>query len=184
VGKFQPSIKAGALFPQAARTSFVDITRSRYQGMVERMKKKKIPPPPFDLEQFRADVVGVMGGTEDGVIQCRYCLRWFTLQEIAVDHGTPLSRGGSAGLDNLDYPCAADNKRKGSLTVAEYQELLAFLNTKHPLMRANVLSRLERADALAAGARRAQMLSAKIQKMSQGREPENKRAPDADLGEF
>ena len=84
-----PSVKAGALFPQAARSSFVELTGSRYRSMVDRLAKKKLPPVPFTLEEFRADVLSVMGGNQDGPLQCRYCLRWFTLQEIAIDHGTP-----------------------------------------------------------------------------------------------
>lgn len=157
----KPRLHGGILFPKMARTSFVDLTRSRYEGMRARMVKKGFPPPPFDLEQFRADVVSVMGGNEDGVIICRYCRRAFTLQETAVDHAIPLSRGGSAGLDNMDYPCKADNDRKGSMTVGEYEALLAYLDTIHPLARQDVLSRLEKAVKLAAGARRAQMLIAR-----------------------
>lgn len=156
------SLTGGILFPKIARTSFVDLTRSRYDNMCRRMEKKKLPPPPFDLEQFRADVVSVMGGNEDGVIVCRYCNRPFTLQETAVDHATPLSRGGSAGLENLDYPCRQCNNRKGSLTVAEYSYLLECLERMHPLARQDVLSRLEKANALAAGARRAQMMAATL----------------------
>ncbi len=158
----KPCVQGGILFPKIARTSFVDATRSRYQNMCARMEKKKFPPPPFDLEQFRADVTRAMGGNEDGALQCRYCHRWFTLQETAVDHATPLSRGGSAELGNLDYPCKQCNDRKGSLTVDEYMGLLAYLDTVHPLARQDVLSRLEKANALAAGARRAQMLAAKL----------------------
>jgi len=159
----KPSLPGRVLFPKMARTSFVDVTRSRYQSMCDRMKKKKYPPPPFDLEQFRTDVLGVMGGNEDGALQCRYCHRWFTLAETAVDHATPLSRGGSAGLDNLDYPCQACNNRKGSLTVAEYEGLLAYLETMHPLARQDVLSRLEKAVKLAASVRRSQILARKAE---------------------
>lgn len=126
------SIQAGILFPKAARTSFLDLTRSRYESMRARMAKKKLPELPFDLEEFRADVVKVMGGTEDGAIQCRYCNRFFTLQDAAVDHAIPLSRGGSAGLDNIDYPCKQDNDRKGSMTMQEYTDLLKFLDGVHP----------------------------------------------------
>ncbi len=158
----RPKLKGGSLFPKMARTSFVDLTRSRYDGMSRRMKKKKLPPLPFTVEEFRSDAVGVMGGKEDGAIECRYCHRFFTLAETAVDHAIPLSRGGSAGLDNLDYPCKQCNDRKGSLTVGEYEGLLAYLETVHPLARQDVLSRLEKAVKLAAGDRRAKMLAAKL----------------------
>jgi len=76
----------------------------------------------------------------------------FALDGIAVDHAKPLSRGGSAGLENIDYPCRADNYRKGAMTMQEYGSLLAFLETQHPLMRQDVLSRLEKAVQLASGA--------------------------------
>jgi hypothetical protein len=109
---------------------------------------------PFTLEEFRADVLSVTK-TEDGPIQCRYCKHWFVLDDVAVDHADPLSRGGSSALDNLDYPCHPCNDRKGSLTSAEYNRLLEFLES--PFMRfarRDILSRLEKANALAAGMRR------------------------------
>lgn len=162
MARFHPSVKAGALFPQAGRTSFNDLTRSRYAGMCARFEKKQIPPPPFSLDQFRADILSVMGDKEDGVILCRYCNRYFTIEDIAVDHATPLSRGGSAALDNIDYPCKSDNNRKGSMSMNEYAQLLSFLETVHPLMRKDILSRLEKANSLAASARRGIMLASKL----------------------
>jgi hypothetical protein len=119
--------------------------------MVERLKKKKLPPLPFTLEEFRQDMLSVMGGKEDGPIICRYCHQFFTIDGVAVDHAKPLSRGGDADLSNLDYPCRADNYRKGSMTMQEYGSLLSFLDTQHPLMRQDVLSRLEKAIQLASG---------------------------------
>jgi hypothetical protein len=120
--------------------------------MVERLKRKKLPPLPFTLDEFRADILSVMGGKQDGAVVCRYCKMAFALDGIAVDHAKPLSRGGSAGLENIDYPCRADNYRKGAMTMQEYGSLLAFLETQHPLMRQDVLSRLEKAVQLASGA--------------------------------
>lgn len=159
----KPNLKAGALFQQDAHTTFMTITGSRYRNMVLRCQKKKLPRPSFTLEEFRRDLLdNVMGGKEDAPICCRYCHRWFTLAEVATDHGMPLSRGGSTGLENLDYPCGPDNDRKGSLSVSEYKALLAYLDTLHPLARQDVLSRLQRANALAAGARRARGLMAEL----------------------
>jgi hypothetical protein len=65
----------------------------------------------------------------------------------------PLSRGGSVELDNIGFPCAKCNSRKGSMTPTEFMLLLKFLETGMPLARQDVLSRLEKANALAAGAR-------------------------------
>jgi len=141
-----------SLFPESAHKEFYDVTRARYSGMVERLKKKKLPPLNFTLEEFRADILNVMGGKEDGAIQCRYCRNYFTIGEIAVDHARPLSRNGSTGLDNMDYPCRPCNHKKGSLTHIEFQKLLEFLDKELPLGRQDVLSRLEKAVKLAAGA--------------------------------
>jgi 5-methylcytosine-specific restriction endonuclease McrA len=175
----KPSLKAGALFPQAARSSFVALSGSRYHSMVDRAQKKKILPPPFTLEQFREHLVKAMGGKEDGAFQCRYCRRWFTFQEIAIDHAVPLSRGGGQGLENLDFPCQPCNQRKGSLAPAVYLRLLDFLETWHPLDRQDVLSRLEKANKLAAMARRGQMLAAKLE----GKAPKKEKPlPSDDLG--
>jgi len=181
------SIKAGTLFPKEAHKSWMEITGSRYRSMCERLKKKGLPAPTFNLYEFRQDILSVQGGNDDGPIQCRYCNRWFTLAECDVDHGTPLGRGGSSGLDNLDYPCAQDNDRKGGLTVAEYTALLAYLNTVHPLARQDVLSRLEKANALAAGAARARYLAAKLHGIEKGAKPRNQKAPETyfpELDEF
>jgi hypothetical protein len=184
----KPSLKAGSLFPQDAHTTFMTITGNRYRNMVLRCQKKGLPKPSFTLEDFRRDLLdNVLGGNEDAPIQCRYCLRWFTLAEVDVDHGTALSRGGPTGLDNIDYPCAQDNDRKGSLSVAEYKDLLAYLEKIHPLARQDVLSRLEKANALAAGAARARFLAAKLQAIEKGAKPRNQKAPEtyfSELDEF
>jgi hypothetical protein len=157
--RIKASIKGGALFKAETRVDFLTVTASRYGSMRDRLKRKKLPPPPFTLEQFRADVLGVMGGKKDGAVQCRYCLGWFTIGQLAVDHATPLSRGGSLALENLDYPCQPCNDRKGSLTLDEYKALLAFLGTLHPTARQDVLKRLEGHNKLAAGLRRSIVLA-------------------------
>lgn len=171
----KPSLKAGTLFPQDAHTSFMTITGSRYRGMLARLERKGLPAPSFTLAEFRDDLLqNVMGGREDAPIQCRYCRRWFTLAEVDVDHGTALSRGGSTGLENIDYPCAQDNDRKGSLDVAEYKALLAYLESCHPLARQDILSRLEKANKLAASAARARGLMAELERIRRGGKPKAK----------
>ena len=145
-------VGTGVLFPKNAHDEFMSVTRTRYSSMADRLKRKKLPPIAFTLDEFRADILSVMGGNEGGGLECRYCKQIFTIDGIAVDHAKPLSRGGSAGLDNIDYPCRADNYRKGAMTMQEYGSLLAFLEIQHPLMRQDVLSRLEKAVQLASGA--------------------------------
>ena len=171
------TIKAGTLFWTERDREFMELTSSRYSSMVARLKKKKPPIlPPFTLNELRQDAKSVMGDKADGAIKCRYCQGWFTLAETALDHATPISRGGSLGLENLDYPCGPCNDRKGSLTVVEYLALLAFLGTQHPLARQDVLARLQRANALAQGARRAIVQLKKLK--------ETKKAPDSELAPF
>ena len=148
----------GILFANKAKSGFLSLTGSRYDGMVTRIAKKKLPPLPFTKEEFRAHVLAALGGYDDGAVQCRYCRGFFTLQDLAVDHAKPLSRGGSPGLDNLEYPCKPCNDRKGSMSPDEFLALLAFLETI-PLARIDVLKRLEQSVKLAAGARRAVMLA-------------------------
>ena len=150
----------GILFGNKAKRGFLSLTGSRYDGMVTRLAKKKLPPLPFTKEEFRAHVLAALGGYDDGAIQCRYCRGFFTLADLAVDHAKPLSRGGSAGLDNLEYPCKSCNDRKGSMSPDEYLRLLAFLETI-PLARIDVLKRLEQSVKLAASARRGIMLASK-----------------------
>jgi hypothetical protein len=149
----------GILFANKAKSGFLALTGSRYDSMVTRMAKKKLPPLPFTKAEFRAHVLAALGGFDDGAIQCRYCRGFFTLTDLAGDHAKPLSRGGSAGLDNLEYPCKACNDRKGSMTPDEFLALLEFLDTRIPLARIDVLKRLGQSVKLAAGARRAVMLA-------------------------
>lgn len=142
----------GSLFPKNAHDEFMSVTRARYSSMVDRMKRKKLPPLPFTLEEFRADILSVMGGKEDGSLECRYCKGRFSIDGIAVDHYKPLSKNGSLGLENIDYPCRPCNNRKGSTHPADFVKLLAFLETI-PLSRIDILKRLEQSVSLAAGAR-------------------------------
>jgi hypothetical protein len=149
MSKGKKNAKIGLLFD--VHSNFMAISGQRYDSMSTRLKKKGFPSTPFTKEEFRADMLNVLGG-ENGSAQCRYCHGFFTIEGIAVDHANPLSRGGSIGLENLDYPCRPCNNRKGELTVDEFTKLLAFLETI-PLARISILKRLEQSVSLAAGAR-------------------------------
>jgi len=135
-----------------AKSEFIRISGQRYDAMKVRLVKKGIPPLTFSKDQYRAHIFLAMNSSYDGVLQCRYCHHYFTFAEVAIDHAVPLSRGGSIGLENLEFPCKADNNRKGSLTPTEFLALLGFLETI-PLGRQDVLKRLETSVQLAAGAR-------------------------------
>ena len=68
-----------------------------------------------------ADILSVMGGNEGGGLECRYCKANLSHPDgIVVDHAKPLSREDRQDSDNIDYPCRADNYRKGAMTMQEY----------------------------------------------------------------
>jgi hypothetical protein len=119
---------------------------------------KRLGGLPFTMDEFRQDILSVLSnGMKDGVVQCRYCKGFFTIAEIAADHANPLSRGGSLGLDNIDYPCINCNRAKGSMRPEVFLKLIAFLETEIPESRTDVLGRLSKAISLAVAARRSQV---------------------------
>lgn len=156
--RIKASVKGGALFKAETRVDFLTVTSRMYGHMKDRPVIKAAGGVPFTLEQFRQDVLSVMG-TKDGVLQCRYCRGHFTIGEVAADHAIPLSRAGGFGLDNLDYPCRNCNQAKGSMKPQEFTDLIEFLERKLPDARTDVLGRLAKAVSLAAAARRAQTLA-------------------------
>lgn len=140
-----------SLFKKDAHARFMETTGARYNSMKARVKAKLHLELPFSLEEFRADVLKVMGGFEDGVLTCRYCTGIFPVEEIAADHALPISRGGGPELSNIDYPCITCNQAKESLTPDEFIKLLRFLDTEIPLAKTNILARLQKAISLAIG---------------------------------
>lgn len=155
--RFRASVIAGVLFKGEARVDFLTITGRKYDDMRKRPAIKKAGGLPFTKDEFRRDVLAVLGGKKDGASQCRYCGGFFVVSELAADHAVPLSRGGGFGLDNIDYPCINCNRAKGSMTPDEFLNLLRFLEAEIPLARTDVLGRLAKAVSLAVAARRAQM---------------------------
>lgn len=59
--------------------------------------------------------------------RCIYCRS--LLQGFHIDHKTPVSRGGSNEIDNLQLLCADCNLRKSSLTHEEFLERLPAAST-------------------------------------------------------
>jgi hypothetical protein len=144
-------IGAGNLFPENAKSIFLQVTGERYQSMLERVRRKGYPGLPFDKDAFRECVLKALGGHYDGFLRCRYCNGYFSLEQAAVDHAVALARGGGIELDNLEFPCAPCNWRKGKMKPEEYLALLGFLDTKIPLAKTDVLERLEKAVQMARG---------------------------------
>lgn len=132
---------------------FTDTTRSRYDLLCKRMKKKGYDAMPFTVEQYRKHCLAALGGRFDAAIRCRYCRRILALADTVGDHAIPLSRGGSPDLSNIELTCAEDNDRKGGMRPEEYEALLEFVDREMPLARTDIMARLQKATKLAAGLR-------------------------------
>lgn len=96
---------------------------------------------PFTVAEFRRWVQAQEVCT--GVVRCRACRAYITFFTAGLDHSYPVSRGGSIDLDNLnlDY-CQDCNRKKGSLTIEEFDALLAVLDGFPTEAKKDVLDRL------------------------------------------
>lgn len=159
-------VGSGSLFQDDSHRLFVSLSGSRYDAMCDRLERKKLPPLAFSKTQFRAKILELMGGKEDGVVRCRYCLSFFGIKDISADHAIPLSRGGSTDLHNLEFPCKQCNLRKGNCKPDEFLALLAFLETI-PFARIDILKRLEISVQLAAGQRSTAAVVGKLKSTGQ-----------------
>jgi len=104
---------------------------------------------PFTLDEFRTWAkVQLFNGTFDRTVPCSYCNRPLNIKTIRFDHLVPVSRGGSAGLDNLAPSCSDCNAEKGILLPEEYRALDAWLfNNLSPQSYQNVKRKLRTGDA-------------------------------------
>ncbi len=183
---------SGSLFPKDAHGRFIELTGSRYDAMMARLMRKKLilkDRAPFTKDHFRAHLLAAMNGQEDGFVRCHYCLSFFGIQDISVDHEVPLSRGGSVGLDNIGYPCARCNKRKGAMNPREFLTLLDFLERELPYARQDILDRLEKAVGFAQTFSQQQAVIGDLRKsgawaQAQKERRERKKAKESGLGRF
>lgn len=179
----------GLLFQDDAKKRFIEITGQRFDALAVRLKKKGLPPMDFTKDDLRDHVLKALGGKYDGFVQCVYCRGFFTLADVAFDHERPLAKGGGSGIDNIGFPCAACNARKGKMTPKEYLDLLEFLETKLPLARTDVLERLEKAVSLARGFTSNAAVINELKKSgdwqrAQKVRRDNKKAKESGLGKF
>jgi hypothetical protein len=92
---------------------FMRRTLSIYNGMKKRAAELgKV----FDLtlDELRNGMKPWIGS------ECIYCDARLTINNITVDHSTPISRGGTFGLENLDFPCKPCNWQKGIMCAGEF----------------------------------------------------------------
>jgi hypothetical protein len=160
--------------------------------MMERLVKKKLivkEKPPFTCDQYREQLLAAMNGKEDGFVQCRYCRGFAGIKDISSDHAKPLDRGGSFGLDNLEFICKRCNAVKGKLNPEELVLLMEFLEKTIPLARMDILNRLEMSVQLVTGARSQAPIIKVLKergdwKKVQDQRKADKRAKEAGLGAF
>ena len=85
------------------------------------------------------------------IVRCPYSNKLITFDTCDIDHKIPLSRGGTASLDNLVACDPEANQEKGKLTGPEYFFLVAFLEKYFtPVARNDIRGRLKKAVRLAA----------------------------------
>lgn len=75
-------------------------------------------------------------------LRCEYTGEKIKLDDIQIDHKTPISRGGLFGIENLAITSDKTNQYKGSLNQMEFLSLLSLLNTFDEVARIDVLTRL------------------------------------------
>jgi 5-methylcytosine-specific restriction endonuclease McrA len=111
---------------------FMQKSRELYNNMKQRFSEKRNKRDriirvgrtlPFDLAQFRLWLAHQLGG-ENGVIKCRYCAQFVTIDDMVLDHAMPLSQGGSIGFENLHILCKLHNDQKGGMCSACFDALL------------------------------------------------------------
>lgn len=88
---------------------------------IEKPKLKVVPKMMFTLEEFRAWLQPYINTKCD-------CGKTLTIKALAIDHETPVSRGGGWGLDNLKAICKSCNYRKGKFLPDEFKKLVKFAN--------------------------------------------------------
>ena len=73
---------------------------------------------------------------------CKYCGRVLDINNIVIDHITPISKGGTSNIDNLQVICKTSNSMKGSLDEEHFQLLLDWLDTAPDELSKDVSIRL------------------------------------------
>ena len=57
--------------------------------------------------------------------KCAICGKYLKFSKMTIDHITPLSRGGTNEISNLQAACSTCNKSKGDMTLDEfYQKMI------------------------------------------------------------
>lgn len=137
------------------QSEFLAITRTRYNNMRNRFCEVRLRDGTvlsaarelgFSLVEFRNWIRCLLGGVENGLVNCAYCNAILDLQTLQIDHRLPVSRGGSLGFENLAACCENCNLQKGEMSDAAFIALLNFIHTSHEFYSVdceNLLGRLQ-----------------------------------------
>lgn len=88
-----------------------DHSANRVKKYRDRRKAAGLPQQQWFNAKIKSEVMAKTGGL------CSYC---GTSENITIDHMTPLHRGGSDNISNLQPACRACNADKRNMTHAEY----------------------------------------------------------------
>jgi len=110
-------------YPRMKYSSWVDWKSYQLRGsIVNRSKKYNIEVPSIDF--FRKWLNNCNGN-----FFCVFTNERINRDDIELDHGIPLSRGGTNKLSNLDFTSKRINRIKGEMTSREFNDLLYLLDT-------------------------------------------------------
>lgn len=115
----------------------------RTRQIIDNMRKRFGNILPFELDEFRAWLLGRFGD-EGQAMRCPYCQRMYiTVLSCVIDHRQPASRGGELSLANLLPCCQHCNDIKGALGADAFAGLLRWLETIDPQDAQEIMRRLE-----------------------------------------
>lgn len=95
-------------------------------------------PLPFTIEDLRA---WLWPQVEAGMVDA-YTGRRLTLQTVTFDHKTPVSRGGSLGLENIALCSEIENRGKADLTEEEWRFLKSAIEQMPESAQSSIYRRL------------------------------------------
>jgi len=78
--------------------------------------------------------------------ECPYCGCVLNVNNMSLDHITPIARNGNNIEKNIQVTCKVCNRRKGRLTDKEYRELLKLIDGFEKQARQYVLAKLSGKD--------------------------------------
>lgn len=117
-------------------SAFVSKSRNVYVGQKKRALEDFKTTLSYSIEDFRAWL-------EPYIDEICKCGKKMTVNQIAVDHAFPVSRGGEWSIANLSAICRSCNYRKGKMLPDEFAKLEDFVEKNlSPESKADLWRRL------------------------------------------